>query len=191
MDSILVSSILQYELLIYILIFFALFIEGEAVIFIAFYLAHNNFLNISTVLPVIIAGVIIGDSLWYLVGKNYGRLPSLLRKILSFISKPLDHYLNNHPHRTLFLLKFCYGLNHPTLLRAGHIGTPYRKFLKADMLASMLWIFVIGGFAFLSYEYFLSLRHYLKYFEYGLLASLFGFIIISNVLARLVSKKLK
>lgn len=191
MESIIISSILQYKSLIYFLIFFALFIEGEAIIFIAFYLTHNNFLEIPAVLLVIIAGVIIGDSLWYLIGKNYERLPGFIRKILSFISKPLDHYLNNHPRRTLFLLKFCYGFNHPTLLRAGHIGTPYRKFLKADVLASLLWILVIGTFAYLSYGYFLSLKHYLRYIEYGLLASLFGFIIVSNILVRLVSKKLK
>jgi len=176
----------------YAIIFFGMIIEGDFMLFTAGFLTRQGYFDIGIVLLLVFSGAIIGDNIWYVLGGLVSE-KKLFFRVKKFVEKAaglLDEHLKNRTTRTIFISKFAYGLCRPIILKAGAMRISFRKFIGADLMATFLWIFFIGGLGYLSSTSFLAVRHYLKYTELSLLLGIVVFILISYAVTKISKKEL-
>jgi len=184
--------LITHQMLGYAIIFFGIMIEGDIILFTAGFLTHQGYFDVGIILILLFLGAIIGDNIWYVLGEVMGE-KKLFLKVKKFIEKvtsPFDEHLKSRTARTIFISKFAYGLYRPIILKAGVLKLSFGKFIEADLLATFLWIFFIGGLGYLSSASFLAVRHYLRYTELTLLLGIAIFILISYVVTKISKKEL-
>lgn len=180
----------EYQTLAYWVIFFGMMIEGDILLFTIGFLVHRGYFNIDIVLLTVLSGVIIGDNIWYGLGELMDGKDNFFTRFIKRVAEPFDDHLKKRTVRTIFISKFAYGLHRPTLLRAGMLKLPFKKFIEGDIIASIFWIFLVGGLGYLSSASFILMRHYLRYTELTLLFGLIFFILISHLLRHISKKEL-
>lgn len=121
------------------------FFEGEAILVIAGFLAHQGYLNPGGVTAAAFLGAMLGDQLYFRIGRWKGR---------DFIaSRP---WLNRHRgrvegilarHRTWLILgfRFVYGLRTVTPFVLGASNVPAGLFLVLNGIGAFAWAAVIGA----------------------------------------------
>ncbi|PIT92066.1 MAG: hypothetical protein COU08_04400 [Candidatus Harrisonbacteria bacterium CG10_big_fil_rev_8_21_14_0_10_42_17] len=191
MESLFLQSIVSIPLLAYGLLLFGVLVEGSHVAFVAFYLLVQGYFSFFPMLSVIVFGMFFGDMLWYYLGAGIDRLfPSLFRRIHRFVD-PLDHQLVRHPFATLATTKFIYGVNRLSLLRAGVVELSFKRFLKADFFAVLLWIFLIGLFSYFFAESLALFQQYFRFVEIGLLIGFILFYFLMYAIAKRLEKAIE
>jgi membrane protein DedA with SNARE-associated domain/rhodanese-related sulfurtransferase len=130
--------------------------------------AHR--LHVAYVLPVILLACALSDSMWYLLGKRFGRriLDLLCRFSLESTTcvAKTQGTMSKRGAFTLLFAKFVPGLSTVAAPIAGQAGISYLEFLGYDLLGSLIWasawLFAgrfFGDIAKRSAEFFLFLRH--------------------------------
>ena len=175
----------------YTLVSLGMVFEGDGMLFTSAFLTAEGFFDIGDILIVIFISVLLGDSMWYWIGRNYAtRFPRLVNVVNKF-AKPFDRQLANNPTRTLLVTKFFYGAHHAVLVRAGMLKMEYKKFIKGDLIAVPVWVVVVGGLGFFSERTLLPARQYLKFAEISLLFGLLAFFALEYFLHRLSIRELE
>lgn len=184
-DSVLLHYLTIYAPLGYLLIFVGLLFEGEFILFTAAFLTHRGVFDFGDMFLVVISSVLIGDMGWYFLGRKYlnGSFSFLNRWVEKFV-KPFDDHLVSRPLRTILIVKFTYGFYRATLLRCGSLKISLKEFFKADLVASIFWIAIVGGLGYGTSSLFLFLRHYLKFAEVALFFGLILFFALSSFISR-------
>ena len=134
---------------------------------IAGFLCTTQFLNPLIVFPIIVTGDIIGDSLFYMLGR-FG-VPGFLKKIikrLGFKSENINRvrsYFDTNPVRTISLSKITLGIGFAGIYLAGNAKIPYRKFILICLLTSALQYIVYLGIGLLFGSAYKQISHYLDF----------------------------
>lgn len=188
MELLFLNVLILWSPLGYILIFLAMMFEGDIALFTAAFLTNLGLFDPFAASATAVAGVLIGDWLWYEAGKHVHRLPQFLSSRIEKFATPFDEKLAARPLHTLFLTKFAYGIHHLVLLRSGSIRLSLKRFLWADIPSSLTWFAIIGG---LGYFFGYSLFGAEKYLKFGEVAILIGLAILFSAekLVRRFSKK--
>ena len=189
METIFLHYTESWSLLVYVLIFLGMFIEGDVILFLSFYLAHEGDLNLFGVIIICIIGILLGDMCWYKFGIYPEKWFPFLKKRVEKISAILDDQLQKNLFRTVLISKFTYNLHHITLMRVGALRVPFKKYLKTDILSSIIWIISIGGLGYASSLSFSLFKKYLKFAEIGLLISLVIFFVLIKLITRFTKAK--
>lgn len=174
--------------LAYIVIFLGMVFEGDILLFTVAFLAQQGVFNPFQLVIVVLAGVLAGDYGWYLVGVRIVPKFSRLARWVEHIAQPIDQHLTNRQLRTITISKFAYSIHHPILMRAGILRLDAKKLMQNDVVASFVWIAVVGGLGYFSSLSVGLFRHYIKYAEIGLLIGLVLFLAISYLGARYARK---
>lgn len=174
---------------IYIFIFAAMILEGEIFLFAAAFLASQGFLSPELTFLAIFGGVTAGDSLWYWLGHKINHSDTCFSRWLVKKTGQFDDHIISNSLRTLFISKFAYGAHHFIVARAGVLKLRFRKFLKHDFLANLVWVAVIGSLGYLSGASFQYVKHYLKFTEYALILGVAIFFIADFLIGRYGLKK--
>ena len=174
---IIIEIIKQYG---YVIVFFGTIFAGEIVVLAAVFLATLNILNIYLVILFSLAGVIVADNLWYLVGtklkiflnyfKKYFGGNKYQKKLTLFGEK----FHNNYRYY-LVMSKFIYGFRILTVLTSGYQKIPYKKFLVFNLIGTvseMTIIVFFGYFIGISWTYLGQYSGYARYY------ALFGLLIL-------------
>ncbi|MBI4991847.1 MAG: VTT domain-containing protein [Candidatus Harrisonbacteria bacterium] len=190
MESVLLSYLNYWEPLKYIIIFLGMMVEGDTVLFIASFLAHQGLIDPTAMLLTALWGMILGDNLWYSAGLKLRNSSSWLNQWAEKLAKPFDEHLIKKPFRTIFIAKFTYGINHAIILRAGTLRTKWSEIEKSDILATLLWMIIVGGLGYFSSASFSYVRHYLKFAEVALLLGLLIFFSLEYLITKGTKKNL-
>ncbi|HUY80262.1 MAG TPA: VTT domain-containing protein [Acidobacteriaceae bacterium] len=106
-------------------------------------LTATHKMNLPLAMLAILAGSLIGDSLWYWLGKRYGGAVVKLLCRLSMESntcvRKTEDYFGKHGVKALVVAKFLPGLSTVAPPIAGQTGMPYRLFAVYDAIGIMLW----------------------------------------------------
>ena len=62
--------------------------------------------------------------------------------------------------------------------------------IEGDIIAIILWVFIVGGLGYLSSASFILIKHYLRYTELTLFFGLILFILISHLISHISKKKI-
>jgi membrane protein DedA with SNARE-associated domain len=191
METLFIQHLYFLDWGVYLIIFIGMILEGEAVLFTAFYLAHQGHLRPEIVVFVALAGIFIGDILWYKLGAHLEKSSIIARKIAAKASKQLDRRLVRRPLITIFISKFTYGIYHAVLLRTGALKIRFKTFLQAVISSSIIWFSLIGGLAYFSSVSMILLKRYFKYGEIGLVAGIIIFFTITHFISRISKKEIE
>jgi membrane protein DedA with SNARE-associated domain len=186
MESLLLNNLHLFRFEIYALLFVGLLMEGEIILFLAFYLARQHYLDFGDTLIIALAGVIIGDNLWYFFGKYVERAP-LLGRMIKKIPASVDRFILTRPALSIIVSKFTYGFHRPVLLKLYSAKVKYRQFILIDLVGVILWVGVYSILGYVLADSLWLFRHQIKYWELAFVIA----IIVISLLFKLVSDFVK
>jgi len=128
--------------------FFGAIIGGEETLVLLTIYSVDGTLHLGYILLFFYLGIMVSDTMWYLIGKS--RLFAWLIK-LKFISsaygywgKLLDTTTKKKDFQTLFVTKFLYGFRIPTIMYLARERLSLQSFLKYSLLANFIWVGIIS-----------------------------------------------
>lgn len=143
--------VLAHPFWVYVIVFFGMLIEGESFFLTASIFAGERYLRWGTLTTVTLAGLLIGDWLFYLLGR-YSKQTRLGRWFVNRFPRYHrwleENFMGRYP-RLAFVSKFIYFVNRLTPFLAGWHGLPARTFLRIHAAAALVWtgvMLVIGHF---------------------------------------------
>lgn len=190
MHSFLLHYLLIWRPLGYVLVFISMIIEGDISLFTTAFLTRLGYFDFFDIIFFILAGAIVGDSLWYWLGRRLSNSSLWLIRYAAKVVSPFDRSIQERNFRTLLISKLTYGIHHLTLIRTGMLRVPYKDFLRNDFLAILIWVAVIGGVGYLFGASYLLIRRYLKFVEVGLLLIIVIFVLFDKLLAKRLKDKI-
>jgi membrane protein DedA with SNARE-associated domain len=141
------SLILKYG---YGLLFVGAFLEGETVVLIAGFLAHQGYLQLPWLMIWAFLGTMAGDQAFYFLGRHRG-MP-FLEKWGWFAARrqQILVLLERYQVWLVFGYRFLYGIRNITPMVIGASGFPPERFFRLNLGAAALWVFVFGmlGYSF-------------------------------------------
>src|SRR3989344_4085027 len=189
MHTLFLQYIVVWKPLGYILAFIALALEGEGPLFVFGFLTAQGFFDPFLMFLVLYAGTVFGDAGWFALGHYVTRF-KVLRIWADRLATPFDEHLRERPFKTIFFSQFIYGIHHAIWVRAGSLGLPFVRLMRPDALASIFWVFIVGG---LGNGASLSLWPIAKFLRYGEIILLFGlilFILFQKFVTKYIRRRL-
>jgi membrane protein DedA with SNARE-associated domain len=160
----------------YWVLFIGTFLEGEAILLLAGFLAFQGYLNIIGVICTAWAGSFLGDQCYFYVGRFKGR--GLLRRFHSIARKFRDalKMIEKYGNYVAFISRFTYGFRIILPIILGITNLAPRTFLWINLASALTWaaVFSLGGYLF-GKSASLLLDNVSNY-EHYLVLALFGFI---------------
>lgn len=114
-------------------------IEGESIIFVAGFLAHEGYLSLPKIIIVSFVGTLLADQALYHVGRHYGS--HVLDKFPSFKVRADKAFQLLQRYDTLFILsfRFIYGIRIISPVIIGSSGVGIKRFLILNFIAALIW----------------------------------------------------
>lgn len=118
-------------------------IEGPIVTLIAAFMASMGIFNIYTVFFLSVLGDMLGDIIFYGVGRWQGML--FVRKIGKYIGiteelvLKMEKFFVRHGGKTIIAVKSTTGLCWATFIAAGIVKMPFLKFVGYSFLGGIIW----------------------------------------------------
>jgi len=163
----------------YLVIFPVVVVEGPIITVVSGFLAKLGVLNGFLAYTILLLGDIIGDCLFYTIGK-YSRTISWAKKVTNFLGydeqkeKFLQNHFERHTYKTFLLAKFSNSLGSSVQVAAGMSSFSFKRFFTANMLGAIpktLILFLIGYYLGESY---VQINEYLNSFALiGILIAIF------------------
>jgi membrane protein DedA with SNARE-associated domain len=126
-------------------------LQGEAILLICGFLAHQGYLSVWWVWIVAAVSAMIGDVSYYHLGRHYGdrlimKLPRTLRSGL----ETARNLVNRHPTKVLLFMRYFFGMRMIMPILCGMSTIPRGRFLIFNLFTSFFWagLFVWTGWLF-------------------------------------------
>lgn len=126
----------QYGL---IAVYFGMWIEGETILVITGFLAHQHVFPLWVAYPVAVSGALSVDHFVFLLGRMSGRMAFAQRLHVdesgarSWARRLGDSWL------VFFLVRFVYGTRTPFVFYTGHTGMRWFRFIGREIPAVCVW----------------------------------------------------
>jgi len=167
------------ELYGYWVLFIGTFLEGEAILLMAGFLAFRGYLDIKGVVLTSWAGSFLGDQCYFYLGRFKGR--ALFKRFHPIARKFREalRLIEKYGKFVAFISRYTYGFRIVLPIMLGITNLDPRTFLRINLLSAFSWslIFSLGGYLF-GKSASLLLTDVSKY-EHYIVLSLFGFIMIA------------
>ena len=126
-------------------------IPEELVLLLIGYFAGFGFADIKFLIPVSIAGVLVGDNILFLLSRHKNHIINKFKKKIA--PKQFTKYelkMKDHIGKTIFLLRFIIGLRFLSPVIAGSTNVEWKKFFIYNTLAVLIFVpfFIIIGYNF-------------------------------------------
>lgn len=187
--ELILSLLTEYK---YYLLFPLAIFEGPILAVITGFLCSTGFLNPFISYSIILAGDIVGDSLYYWLGRlgNAPRLQKLI-KWLGLTPERLERvkgFIDTNPYKTISLSKIILGIGVAGLFLAGKSKLSYLRFFSICLLASSVicaGYFSLGVFFGKAAE---QINQYLNYFASISIVTAIAVFIIFKIRSGLMQK---
>lgn len=184
MESLLVHYLSVWKPLAYAAAFVGMMFEGDIIVLTSFFLVYERFFSFFLIVPVLLAGSLSGDFMWWSFGVFIKHLPSIFQTWVRYVAEPFEAQLFKRPWRLLFLAKFTYGLRHALLMRSAMLGMPFKKLFLVDVATTSVWMLLVGILGYFSGASFALVRGAVRYAEIAVFAVFFGFLFIQHAFIR-------
>lgn len=123
----------------YVAVFLGSLVEGESVILVAGFLAHEGYLSLPKIIMVSFLGSLIADQTSYFVGRYYGN--SLIAKFPVLKPSADKAFLFLKRYDNLFILscRFIYGVRTISPFVIGASGVGVLRFVVLNFIAAVIW----------------------------------------------------
>jgi membrane protein DedA with SNARE-associated domain len=126
-------------------------LQGEMVLLVCGFLAHQGHLNVWLVWAVSSFGAVAGDVIYFYLGAHYGdRLVSHLPKRVRGSMDWAKAFVGEHPVRVLLLMRYFFGVRMILPIVVGMSSIRFGRFIRYNLPTGMLWagLFVGTGYLF-------------------------------------------
>jgi membrane protein DedA with SNARE-associated domain len=134
----------------YWVLFIGTFLEGEAILLLAGFLAFQGYLNILGVICTAWAGSFLGDQCYFYIGRFKGR--GLLRRFHSIARKFREalKLIEKYGNFVAFISRFTYGFRIVLPIILGITNLHPRTFFWINLFSALTWavVFSLGGYLF-------------------------------------------
>jgi membrane protein DedA with SNARE-associated domain len=137
----------------------------------------------------IVLGAIGEQLLWFWVGLKLGE-NHFISKWGHKLSHRFDPHLVHRTFHSLAISKFIYGFHRAVLIRSGMLKIGLKKFVKASIPATLIWLSIIGTLGFIFSASLGVLKYYLKYGELVLLLIILIFFVADYFVSKRLAKEL-
>ncbi len=124
------------------------FFEGETILVIAGFLAHQGYMKLIGVIGAAFAGAMLGDQLYFYIGRWKGRAFIAARPALDQQRQRVDTLLARHQNALIVGFRFVYGIRTVTPFVLGASAVSALRFLLLNAAGALLWAIVIGSAGF-------------------------------------------
>jgi membrane protein DedA with SNARE-associated domain len=179
----------------YLAVFMGSLLEGESMLVLAGFAAHQGRLSFLVVLLIAFVGGTLGDQLFFWLGRAWGsalvrRFPAIERR-----GQCVLELLRRHDALVIVGVRFMYGFRVTGPIIIGASGITGRRFVAFNLLGAAIWAIAVAGFGYLvadALEAVLGdLRHYENKIIGLMLATLVGVVAVRIVRWRTASPKLR
>jgi membrane protein DedA with SNARE-associated domain len=125
------------------------FLEGETILVLAGFAAHQGCLHLPWVYFWAFFGTLCGDQLYFHIGRRRGIAFLEKHPFLKARSPGVFEILNRRPLLLALGFRFLYGMRTITPFLLGAGGFRPAKFLFLNVVGGLIWTLVIGGAGFL------------------------------------------
>lgn len=136
------SLVAQYGLFA---VFAGTLLEGETVLALAGYAAHRGLLDFAAVVAVAWVGGVMGDQLYFWLGRRHGRRLLQKRPALAAKLARATGLIERHPNLAILAMRFLWGLRTALPVAAGMSRVPGARFVALNLLSATLWAPLVAG----------------------------------------------
>jgi membrane protein DedA with SNARE-associated domain len=174
-----IQYILAYK---YLIILPFSIIEGPFLAIICGFLVTTKVLNPWIVFPILIVGDVLGDTIFYIMGRTGRGVLRFFRVKEATLEEAKKYFENNH-RKALIMSKLIHGLGTAGLIAAGAVRVPYKKYFTICAIVSLVQsvtLFVIG---ILFASAYIKIAKYLDYYA-ATVSAIFVIILICFLIKR-------
>lgn len=129
----------------YLAILIGTFLEGETILVLGGFAAHRGYLNLPVVICVAFFGTVIGDQLFYYLGRKHSsaileRRPGWRPKI-----ERARRLIETHKILIILSFRFIYGLRTVTPFTLGLADISPKIFVPLNIFGACVWAVVVGS----------------------------------------------
>ena len=133
--------------------------EGETVLLLAGYAAHRGYLDFAAVIAVAVVGAVIGDQIWFILGRRHGaRLIARRPWLEASVHRALG-LIERHSGKVVFTMRFALGMRTALPIAIGMSRIRWQRFLLLNVLSALLWAPLVAG---VGYAFGALLERYLE-----------------------------
>jgi membrane protein DedA with SNARE-associated domain len=150
-------------------VFAGTFFEGETIVVVAGFLAHQGAIDPYLVAACAFAGSFLGDQLWFYLGRRHADHPLVARVTRRPFFEKVMAKIADHQAKFILSFRFIYGIRTVSPVALGLSAVPARQFLVLNGIAAAVWSV---AFTVLGYVFGQAVEHMLgqlKAFEHKLL----------------------
>jgi|TARA_R100000455_G_scaffold11515_1_gene4838 membrane protein DedA with SNARE-associated domain len=115
------------------------FFEGETVVIIGAFLAHQGYFNPYLLGLCAFLGTFAGDQLWFYLGRRHADY-KIVQKIRGYSSfARVLGMIERHPIKFIISFRFIYGIRNIAPVALGLSNVPAAKYLIFNMIAASVW----------------------------------------------------
>ena len=120
-------------------VFIGTFFEGETVVVVAGFLAHQGVLNPFVVAACAAVGSFAGDQLWFFLGRRHASHPLVVRVTQRPLFRKAAAAIDTHPRKFILSFRFIYGIRTISPVAVALTGVPTRTFLLLNAVSAVVW----------------------------------------------------
>lgn len=131
-------------------VFLGTFLEGETIVLVAGFLAHQGILDPLMVGAAAVAGSFCGDQLWFFLGRRHADHPLVRRLTRQPVFEKALAAIEDHPRKFILSFRFIYGVRTVSPVALGLTKVKARTFLALNAVAAAVWaaVFTAIGYFF-------------------------------------------
>jgi membrane protein DedA with SNARE-associated domain len=157
-------------------------LEGETILIMAGFAAHQGYLALPGVLLAAFCGSLLGDQLAFFAGRRYGPRLVARYKSLQTGTARAHRLLERYGTPILIGFRFVYGIRIALPLTAGMTGISIERFATLNAIGAALWSVAIGGAGYVFGHGFELLLDRARRFEEHALFAMIGIGVAAGVL---------
>ncbi|MFA5259456.1 MAG: DedA family protein [Candidatus Pacearchaeota archaeon] len=133
----------------YIILFIGTFLEGETILLIAGFLAHEKILFLPLVIIVAAVGAFLGDQFFFMIGKIKGKKIIKKYKLIENQVSKINRLIEKYDISFMIGFRFVYGIRTITPLIMGTSNIPTSRFMVFNAIGAIFWAILIGCLGYL------------------------------------------
>jgi len=122
----------------YLAVFLGSMIEGESIIFIAGFFAHEGYLSLPKIILVSFLGTLFADQALYFIGRRYGN-PFINRFPFRPRAEKAFQLLRRYDNIFILSFRFIYGIRIISPVVIGTSGVSIKRFMILNFIAAIIW----------------------------------------------------
>lgn len=175
----------------YLAVFIGTFLEGDIVLVLGGFLAHQRYLHLPLVILTGFSGAIFCDQFFFWLGRIKGK--QLLAKMPRWQSKVelINKQLDKHGNWVAVVFRFLFGFRAVTPFVLGNCRIKSSTFVMLNICSALVWATTVSVCGFLFGQVFGLFLQHMRRYELRIILSIIIIGIIVKVLEQIELKRLE